>query len=131
MWLCHFVNCHFSTILIVSVCAEQNLIYFVLLPCFNLFQLGNFFDFVSCNSFFSIFFPALVIGGFLKTFSGCCLGISKALLRPKQYGSGEECWRDNEEFVRHTGTYVVELGVGIGKGGESCRRKRNVEERRG
>ena len=22
--------------------------------------------------------------------------------------------------MRHTGTYVVELGVGIGKGGESC-----------
>ena len=33
-----------------------------------------------------------------------------------------------------TGTYVVELGVGIGKGGESCRwkkGKRIVEERRG
>ena len=28
------------------------------------------------------------------------------------------------EFVRHTGMYVVELGVGIGKGGESCRRKK-------
>ena len=30
--------------------------------------------------------------------------------------------------------YVVELGVGIGKGGESCRRKKGeriVEERRG
>ena len=40
----------------------------------------------------------------------------------------------NEEFVRHTGMYVVELGVGIGKGGESCRRKKGkriVEERRG
>ena len=36
--------------------------------------------------------------------------------------------------VRHSGTYVVELGVGIGKGGESCRRKKGkriVEERRG
>ena len=36
--------------------------------------------------------------------------------------------------MRHTGTYVVELGVGIGKGGESCRRKkekRNAVERRG
>ena len=36
--------------------------------------------------------------------------------------------------MRHSGTYVMELGVGIGKGGESCRRKkrkRNVEERRG
>ena len=49
------------------------------------------------------------------------------LLGPKQYGSGEE-WRDNEEFVRHTGTYVVELGVGIGKGGESWGR---IEGRRG
>ena len=48
------------------------------------------------------------------------------------YGSGEECWRNNEEFVRHTGMYVVELGVGIGKGGESCRwkkGKRRGEER--
>ena len=26
--------------------------------------------------------------------------------------------------MRHTGTYVAELGVGIGKGGESCRRKK-------
>ena len=36
--------------------------------------------------------------------------------------------------MRHTGMYVVELGVGIGKGGESCRRKKGkriVEERRG
>ena len=36
--------------------------------------------------------------------------------------------------MRHTGTYVVELGVGTGKGGETCRRmkgKRIVEERRG
>ena len=36
--------------------------------------------------------------------------------------------------MRHTGTYVVELGVGIGKGGESCGRmkgKRIIEERRG
>ena len=60
--------------------------------------------------------------------------VSKVLLGLKQYGSGEECWRDNEEFVRHTGTYVVELGVGIGKGGESCRSKKgetNVKERRG
>ena len=35
---------------------------------------------------------------------------------------------------QYTGTYVVELGVGIGKGGESCRwkkGKRIVEERRG
>ena len=33
--------------------------------------------------------------------------------------------------MRHTGMYVVELGVGIGKGGESCRRKKGkriVEE---
>ena len=108
--------------------------YFLVLIYFYFFQLGNLFDFVSCNPFFSLFFPALVIGGFLKTFSGCCLGISKEFLSPKQYGSGEECWRDNEEFVRHTGTYVVELGVGIGQCGESCRRKkgeRNVEERRG
>ena len=38
------------------------------------------------------------------------------------------------EFVQYTGMYVVELGVGIGKGGESCRRKKRkriVEERRG
>ena len=36
--------------------------------------------------------------------------------------------------MRHTGMYVVELGVGIGKGGESCRRKKGkriIEERRG
>ena len=36
--------------------------------------------------------------------------------------------------MRHTGTYVAELGVGIGKGGESCRSmkgKRRGEERRG
>ena len=36
--------------------------------------------------------------------------------------------------MQHAGTYVVELGVGIGKGGESCKwkkRKRIVEERRG
>ena len=36
--------------------------------------------------------------------------------------------------MRHTGMYVVELGVGGGKVGESCRRikgKRIVEERRG
>ena len=26
--------------------------------------------------------------------------------------------------MRHTGMYVVELRVGIGKGGESCRRKK-------
>ena len=26
--------------------------------------------------------------------------------------------------MRHTGMYVVELGVGIGKGGVSCRRKK-------
>ena len=35
--------------------------------------------------------------------------------------------------MRHTGMYVVELGVGIGKG-ERCRRKKGkriVEERRG
>ena len=41
---------------------------------------------------------------------------------------------NNEELVQHTGMYVVELGVGIGKGGESCRRKKGkriVEERRG
>ena len=44
MWLCHFVNCHFSIILTVSVCAEQNLIIF--------FQLGNLFDFSSCTPFF-------------------------------------------------------------------------------
>ena len=67
----------YNTVLTVSVCTEQN------------FQLGNLFDFGSCTPFF-LFFPALVIGNFLKTFSGCCLGISKALLGPKQYGSGEE-----------------------------------------
>ena len=36
--------------------------------------------------------------------------------------------------MHHTGMYVVELGVGIGKGGESCRRKKGkriVEEMRG
>ena len=36
--------------------------------------------------------------------------------------------------MRHTGTYAVELGVGIGKGRECCRRKKGnriVEERRG
>ena len=36
--------------------------------------------------------------------------------------------------MRHTVMYVVELGVGIGKGGESCgmkKRKRRGEERRG
>ena len=36
--------------------------------------------------------------------------------------------------MRYTGTYVVELRVVIGKGGESCRRKkgkRSVEERSG
>ena len=36
--------------------------------------------------------------------------------------------------MRHTGMYVVEIGVGIGKGGENCRRKKGkriVEERRG
>ena len=36
--------------------------------------------------------------------------------------------------MRHTGMYVVELGVGIGMGEESCRRKKGkriVEERRG
>ena len=34
----------------------------------------------------------------------------------------------------HTGMYVVELRVGIGKGGESCRKKKGkriVEEKRG
>ena len=31
--------------------------------------------------------------------------------------------------MHHTGMYVVELGVGIGKGGESCRRKKG--KRRG
>ena len=51
MWLCHFVNCHFSIILTVSVCAEQNFNFLVL---FNLifFLLGNLFDFDSCTSFF-------------------------------------------------------------------------------
>ena len=36
--------------------------------------------------------------------------------------------------MQHTGMYVVEFGVGIGKGWESCRRKKGkriVEERRG
>ena len=35
--------------------------------------------------------------------------------------------------MRHAGMYVVELGVGIGNGGESCRRKKGkriAEERR-
>ena len=59
---------------------EQNLIYFLVL----FFNLTSF----HVNLFFYIF-PALVIGDFLKTFSGCCLGISKALLCPKQYGSGK------------------------------------------
>ena len=74
--------------LTVSVCTEQNLIFF-LFPCFIFFQLGNLFDFGSCTPFF-LFFPALIMGNFLKTFSGCCLGIFQALLGPKQYGSGEE-----------------------------------------
>ena len=79
----------YNTVLTVSVCTEQNLIFFFKFPCFIFFQLGNLFDFGSCTSFF-LFFPALVIENFLKTFSGCCLGISKVLLGPKQYGSGEE-----------------------------------------
>ena len=36
--------------------------------------------------------------------------------------------------MQHTGTYVVELVVGIGKGGKSCSKmkgKRIVEEKRG
>ena len=84
-----FVNCHFSIILTVSICTEQNLIFFLKFICLIFFQLGNLFDFGSCTPFF-LFFPTLVIENFLKTFSGCCLGISKALLGPKQYGSGEE-----------------------------------------
>ena len=30
--------------------------------------------------------------------------------------------------MRHTGMYVVEFGVGIVKGGESCRRRRGEDE---
>ena len=44
---------------------------------------------------------------------------------------GETMWSLCGILVR---IYVVELGVGIGKGGESCRRKKGkriVEERRG
>ena len=47
-----------------TVCTEQNLIYFVLLPGFILFSLTS----VHVNPF-SIFSPALVIDDFLKTFS--------------------------------------------------------------
>ena len=79
----------YNTVLTVSVCTEQNLIFFFNFLVLFFFQLGNLFDFGSCTSFF-LFFPALVIENFLKTFSGCCLGISKVLLGPKQYGGGEE-----------------------------------------
>ena len=65
-------------------------------------------------------FLALVFGDFLKTFSDCCLGMS-IVLHQKQYNM--EVVKSDGETMRslryNTGTYVVELGVGIGKGGES------------
>ena len=110
------------------------LFYFIVLFYFYFFQLQFIWLQVHVNPLFYIF-PSTCHWVFSSWhYSGCCLWISKALLSPKQHGSGEEWWRDNEEFVRHTGTYVVEFGVGIEKGGESCRRKKGkriVEERRG
>ena len=126
MWLCHFVNCHFSTILIVSVCAEQNLIYFVLLPCFNFFFF--FFNLVIYLTSFRVIpffyiFPSICHWGFSQD--------TQWLLSPKCFSV-----QNNMEVVKSVGetTYVVELGVGIGRDGESCRSKKgktNVKERRG
>ena len=78
----------YKTVLTISVCTEQNLISFLNFLVLFFFNLVIYLTSVHVHPFF--YFPALVIGNFLKTFSGCCLGISKALLGPKQYGSGEE-----------------------------------------
>ena len=57
------LSCHFSTILTVSVCAEQNLISFVLFPCFILFK---FCTLVHVNPFFYIFPSTLSLGIFSR-----------------------------------------------------------------
>ena len=80
------LSCHFSAILTVSVCAEQNLIYFVLFPCF--FYL-NFVTSVHVNPFFYIF-PSTCHWGFSQDIQWLLSVDFQSTSRSKTYGSGEE-----------------------------------------
>ena len=52
MWLCHFVNCHFSIILTVSVCTKQNLIFFLNFLVLFFFNLVIYLTSVHAHPFF-------------------------------------------------------------------------------
>ena len=72
-----------------------------------------------------LLFPALVLGDFLKTFSGCCLGISKALLSPNNM----EVVKSDEETIRSLCGILVRMWWSYEWALE--RVGRVVEERRG
>ena len=70
-------------------CTPQSLeSAFYLFAGFAFLNLLCNFIFILCTLCFLFFSSALLLGDFLKTFSDCCLGMSK-VLHQKQYGSAE------------------------------------------